>query len=286
MWRVTSHVVAAVVGALVAALLLGTQGPSGGGASGPRFVEAAGSCAAQTGDINADGEVDLSDAVSLLLGLFAGGPPPAPACDPPELTQRIVELESQIEGLEGELIACQTSLARKSIPATGQTKCIDALGNAVPCNNSACPGQDAFYALGCPKDDRFTDNGDGTVTDTCTSLMWQKDTADVNGDGQLDTNDRVLWCDALTYCEALTFATYDDWRLPNLRELEVLVDYGRYDPAIDPIFGVFSDWYWSSSCHAHDTAQAWHVLFFDGGTGDVDFRQGYSNFVLAVRTAP
>jgi hypothetical protein len=55
-----------------------------------------------------------------------------------------------------------------------------------------------LVALCAPAAGRFADNGDGTVTDTCTGLMWQKDTADVNGDGQVldDGSDIAIWCDA------------------------------------------------------------------------------------------
>ena len=57
-------------------------------------------------------------------------------------------------------------------------------------DSATCPGQDGFYQTGCAPDHRFVDNGDGTVTDNCTGLMWQKDTADVNVDGlrRIDTN--------------------------------------------------------------------------------------------------
>lgn len=78
---------------------------------------------------------------------------------------------------------------------------------------------------------RFADNGDGTVTDSATGLMWQK--AD-------DGNSRD-WEDAMSYAENLTLANYSDWRLPNAKELQSLLDYSRCpyitnSPAIDPVF--------------------------------------------------
>ncbi len=77
----------------------------------------------------------------------------------------------------------------------------------------------------------FTDNGDETVTDKATGLMWQKSD---NGAG-------VDWENALDYCAKLSVAGYSDWRLPNAKELNSIVDYSRSPestgtPAIDPVF--------------------------------------------------
>ncbi len=80
-------------------------------------------------------------------------------------------------------------------------------------------------------ENQFQDNGDGTVTDLATGLMWQQ-TDDGNGRN---------WEDALAYAEELNLAGYDDWRLPNAHELQSIVDYKRSmqstgSPAIDPVF--------------------------------------------------
>ena len=77
----------------------------------------------------------------------------------------------------------------------------------------------------------FTDNGDGTVTDAATGLMWMKDD---NGNG-------MAWEDALSYAENFEYGGYSDWRLPNAKELQSILDYTRSpatssSPAIDPIF--------------------------------------------------
>ena len=77
----------------------------------------------------------------------------------------------------------------------------------------------------------FVDNQDGTVTDTTTGLMWQKGY-------QLPV---TYWNDNLRYCEDLELAGHMDWRLPNIRELETLVDDTRYDPSINPIFGSYPE---------------------------------------------
>ncbi len=180
-------------------------------------------CAAENGDINADGSIDVSDAISLLGHLFLGDPVTIPPACP----------------------------ARLGLPDTGQTLCFDDLGGVVDCASEDWAGQDGYYATGCSSAERFRDNGDGTITDTCTDLMWQQATADINGDGEITISsaspDRVTWQEALQYCEGLEHASHSDWRLPNTRELESLVDYGRHDPAIDSAFTSESVRYWASS---------------------------------------
>ncbi|WP_216595937.1 DUF1566 domain-containing protein [Flammeovirga sp. OC4] len=100
----------------------------------------------------------------------------------------------------------------------------------------------------------YTDNGDGTVTDKMTGLMWS--TAD-NGEA-------ILWQDALKYAENSELAGHTDWRLPDAKELQSIVDYDR-SPAthnsasIDPVFECTTiinerdeedfPWYWSSTTH-------------------------------------
>ncbi|MBN2541914.1 DUF1566 domain-containing protein [bacterium] len=103
-------------------------------------------------------------------------------------------------------------------------------------------------------ENNFADNGDGTITDSATGLMWQK------GDSEAGLN----WQDALDYAENLNLAGYDDWRLPNAKELQSIVDYTRApittaSAAIDPIFDCSSitneagrtDWpyFWTSTSH-------------------------------------
>ena len=101
----------------------------------------------------------------------------------------------------------------------------------------------------------FTDNGDGTITDAATGLMWQKN----------DSGDTYNWEEALAYCDSLELAGYSDWKLPNSKQLQSLVDYSRSpgftnSPAIDPIFGLTGitneagqadyGFYWSGTTHA------------------------------------
>ena len=113
------------------------------------------------------------------------------------------------------------------------------------------------------------------MTDNCTGLMWQQDTAPGT----------YTWQEALKYCEGLDLGGHDDWRLPNVRELHSIVDYGRVLPAIDPVFGAQSDWYWSSSSSAAFPDVAWDVRFYDGNVFRGS-RKGGGGFVRAVRNAP
>lgn len=63
----------------------------------------------------------------------------------------------------------------------------------------------------------LVDNGDGTITDNATGLMWMQD----------DSRSTMSWKDALSYAENLEHAGYSDWRLPDAKELQSIVDYSR-----------------------------------------------------------
>ncbi len=85
----------------------------------------------------------------------------------------------------------------------------------------------------------FTDNGDGTVTDNLTRLMWQQD-------GSYRT---VNWEDAISYCEVISLVNHEDWRLPNYKELISIADYNVYNPEIDTTYlsGSPTTIYWTST---------------------------------------
>src|SRR3990170_591596 len=77
----------------------------------------------------------------------------------------------------------------------------------------------------------YVDNGDGTITDKATGLMWMKN----------DNGEAISWENALSYAEGLEYAGHTDWRLPNAKELQSIVDYARSpattnSAAIDPLF--------------------------------------------------
>ena len=96
---------------------------------------------------------------------------------------------------------------------------------------------------------RFIDNGDGTITDLETKLMWKQT------DSFQDTSKWVNWYRAMEYLQELgieKFASYDDWRMPNLEEAETLYDENhvirdmdRMDIFISSVFspgGGFTTW--------------------------------------------
>ena len=124
----------------------------------------------------------------------------------------------------------------------------------------------------------FSDNSDGTISDMATGLTWT----------QTDNGEAILWEDALTYCESLDTAEIDDWRLPNAKELQSLVDYTRSpdttgSPAIDALFELTGievedgttdyPFLWSGTTHAtpSDGEAAAYVAFGESkGWSEID----------------
>ena len=98
----------------------------------------------------------------------------------------------------------------------------------------------------------FVDNGDGTVSDLATGLMWQK----------CDDGRGRDWREALDYAEHLQLAGYHDWRLPDQKELHSIVDY-RFIPAIHPVFPMSDPraWFWSSTPFIDMPGQAVYIAF-------------------------
>ncbi len=103
---------------------------------------------------------------------------------------------------------------------------------------------------------RFTDNGDNTITDSKTGLIWAKE----------DDGKERNWKDAKAFCENNEMKLPGEgWRMPSREELLTIVDLERYGPAIDPIFKIADGtWFWSSTPCASDAGGAWPVYFSDG----------------------
>jgi hypothetical protein len=162
------------------------------------------------------------------------------------------------------------------VSETGQTICYDELGAVLAC---AGTGQDGETQAGVAwPDPRFVDNGDGTVSDRLTGLIWLKDASCSELPGA-DALGRAPWVTALTAATALADGTcgLSDgseagwWRLPSRFELESLLDLEYRSPALsdaagtgqwsedDPFSGVTSNYYWTSTSNAYDPAYAWHV---------------------------
>ncbi len=122
----------------------------------------------------------------------------------------------------------------------------------------------------------YTDNNDGTVTDSNTGLMWQQATSD----------SQMTWEQAISWCENLELAGYSDWRLPNIKELASIVDYSTYRPAINETYfpGTMSSSYWSSTTwsYAFGTSNVWRINF-EYGNDAPDSNKSNANYVRAVR---
>lgn len=128
------------------------------------------------------------------------------------------------------LLAATPTLAEAPfpIPDTMQRVCYDGT-QMIDC---PAPGE-AFYgqdAQSSTTQASYTDNGDGTVTDNVTGLMWAK-TPDLNGDGEIRANDKLSYEDAQASAETLTLGGYDDWRIPTIKEMYSLMDFRGVDPS-------------------------------------------------------
>ncbi len=112
------------------------------------------------------------------------------------------------------------------VPKTGQT-------------TTYATGDDGNLQMGAAwPNPRFTDNGDGTVTDNLTGLMWVQNAQKGGG---------VTWYNAIIACDGYVLAGYDDWRLPNVRELHSLTDYETLSLPEGHPFLRYNGYYWTST---------------------------------------
>ncbi|MCP4707707.1 MAG: DUF1566 domain-containing protein [Planctomycetes bacterium] len=135
---------------------------------------------------------------------------------------------------------------------------------------------------------RFTDNGNGGVTDNLTGLIWLKN---ANCFGMIKWVQAVRDCNTLESgeCELTDGSSVGDWRLPNRKELDSLIDLGYYSPTLsntsgagkwvegDLFTGVQSKSYWSSTTDAESVTYAWGVDLIIGGA-----TISYKNFTYYV----
>ncbi|MFQ5510642.1 MAG: DUF1566 domain-containing protein [Candidatus Krumholzibacteriia bacterium] len=186
------------------------------------------------------------------------------------------------------------------------------LGESLMCPGGGLPrtGQTTVYGAGSDGDVQagallsYTDNGDGTITDDNTGLMWEK--KDDSG-GIHDKDNTYLWSAgvvsssigainmdgtiATTFLSTLNdvagggancFAGHCDWRVSNVRELQTIVDYEAFSPTVDPAFHrpttcsgcadvtlttcscTMWSTYWSSTSTAGSPHTAWLVSFLEG----------------------
>lgn len=194
------------------------------------------------------------------------------------------------------------------LPQTGQENCYNEDGGLANCNGS---GQDGDFKAGVAwPNPRFTDNGDGTITDNLTGLMWLKNANP--GQTVEDPNDPgnpvgscfapsspticygyMTWQEALDFIAGINAGTYDlnscanaelnciaysatytDWRLPNINELNSLYNAGAADPAawlqgqgFENIPNFLGSAYWSSTTDSQNANDAWAFDFQADASG-------------------
>ncbi len=151
---------------------------------------------------------------------------------------------------------------------------------AHPMRETRSAGGDRSIHVRCVRGDspfgpgpRLHDDGDGTVTDQITGLVWQK----------VGPGSAMSWEEALKYCGELRLAGHDDWRLPNIKELRSINDDRKVQPSLDrssfPQAQAAS--YWSSTSQCNHPERAWFVDFATGLVTYADKPE--RQLVLAVR---
>jgi hypothetical protein len=173
-------------------------------------------------------------------------------------------------------------MAPAPVPQTGQTKCWDSAGNEIACVST---GQDGDIRAGAEwPSPRFTDNGDGTITDNLTRLIWLKNA---------NCFSQRTWEQALTSvntlsagkCGIMDGSEAGDWHLPNVRELMSLLDLENSDPALpaDHLLNLRPTCYWSSTTFVDFPGWAWAVNFGSGGVVECLSSKTDKFFFTAVR---
>ena len=223
-------------------------------------------------------------------------------------------------GDQAAMQSCITAHTNRVAAALNNT------GECEPVTGLPASGQTTAYGTGSDGDVEagntlsYTDNGDGTITDNTTGLMWEK--KDDSG-GIHDKDNTYTWCADVSPANGLCdngtnsmdgtmvttllatlnggggFAGFTDWRIPNARELQSIVDYEVVNPSVAAAFHqsvtctgctdvtaatcscTQSDFYWSSTTYQFSLAGAWGVDFFDGGAGAFD--KIFDFYVRAVR---
>jgi hypothetical protein len=134
-----------------------------------------------------------------------------------------------------------------AVPRTGQTRIL-------------MKGDDGDLKAGKPWPvPRFAENGNGTVTDRLTGLIWTRNANQAKGPAD--------WERAVSGAGACRQGGFSDWRLPNRFELESLLDLGKFNPALPaghPFIDVQPSYYWTSSTTANTEDDAWAIHFYIG----------------------
>jgi len=181
-------------------------------------------------------------------------------------------VEKDYSYANGKLIGTLEGGVTIIIPKTGQTTKV---------RDGDDGDYEAGYAIGAS---RYRDNGDGTVSELVSGLMWVKEPGAIGGVfGSAGNPAKMIWNDAIDNCEALTYAGHSDWRLPNIFELCSLWKLDRRYPCIDIAY--FPDcegtFHWTSSLYPVGATNMMFVDFAYANTGAQVL--GYSCHVRPVR---
>lgn len=222
-----------------------------------------------------------------------------PASDPTRISDAVSGLDAVVAAIDGPDGNGQPNIrcGAGGLPATGET-------------TSYGPGSDGAVQAGAPLS--YRDNGDGTITDNTTGLMWEKK----SDDGSIHDKDNFYsWgitsppytmngTMVTTFLDTLNdvagggascFADHCDWRIPNIKELHSLADFSTSNPALNAVFNtscaptctvltcscVAADFYWSSTSVALLPNSAW-VFYSLNGTV-LNGTKSSSLYVRAVR---
>ncbi|MBM4246791.1 MAG: DUF1566 domain-containing protein [Deltaproteobacteria bacterium] len=207
-------------------------------------------------------------------------------------------------GFPGGTLGCSagcgfdvSGCAPAALTQSGQTTCWDSAGALIAC---AGTGHDGDLQSGATTS--LTDNGDGTITDNNTRLMWEKlDDNDVGGIH--DKDNFYTWDDAYAVKIATLntppcFASHCDWRVPNIRELQSIAKYEVLPsgPSVPAAFDsdcapgctacscTVPDVHWTSTTYVGSPDFAWYVFFVDGSV--LANQKTNGGYVRAVRTVP
>lgn len=186
-------------------------------------------------------------------------------------------------GVDARLAVAASRGGSARVEKTGQNLCYDPTGTTgtVSCSGT---GQDGETQSGVASPaPRFTDNLNGTVTDNLTGLLWLKN---ANCFGDFNTFRGVLgdaWALESGSCGLTDGSQRGDWRVPNVKELQSLIDLGQVSPALPSDASVFSNvqsnvgtGYWSSTSKAASKGGAWFVEMESGKTQYRGGSFGYS----------
>lgn len=177
-------------------------------------------------------------------------------------------------------------MAPAPVPQTGQMTCWDEVGAVIDCATDG-RGQDGDIRAGVEWPvPRFTDNGEGQITDNLTGLVWLKD-MDCSRGGR-------SWQQALDFangledgqCGLTDGSQAGDWRLPNRNELRSLLDFQNSNPALPagtPFTNFRNDLYWTSTSYALTPEAAWSTDMRDGASFGTGPKRIAAEVVTAVR---